>query len=44
MLDADKLTDWESLFIGEMEDIVKASGGLSEKQEEILERIFKEKQ
>ncbi len=43
-LDFDKLSDWESRFIEDMEKWMEYRGDLSEKQEEILERIFQERQ
>ena len=42
-LDYDLLTDWESQFVESIEDYFKRRGDLTEKQEETLERIFKEK-
>ncbi len=43
-LNFDELTDWESRFVEDMEKWMKKRGDLSDKQEEILERIFQEKQ
>jgi hypothetical protein len=42
-LDYDRLTDWEMRFVEDVEDRFKRRGDLTEKQEEILERIYKEK-
>ena len=38
-----KLTDWEVQFMESITEQFDNSGGLSEKQEEILERIYTEK-
>lgn len=43
-LDADKLNDWELQFLGDLEIKVKKGLELTDRQEEILERIFEEKQ
>lgn len=43
-LDFDKLTDWEMKFIESVEKAMKKYGDLTERQEEVLERIFQEKQ
>ena len=40
----DKLTDWEHDFIESVEKQFKQKGYLSEKQEEVLERIYRERQ
>ena len=42
-LDFDKLTDWEEKRVEEWEKQFKEKGYLTDRQEEILERIFKEK-
>ncbi len=42
-LDWERLTPWEERFIEDVEDYFKRKGDLTEKQEEILERIDKEK-
>jgi hypothetical protein len=39
----ENLTDWEERFIEDMEAKFKRFGDLTEKQEEVLERIFREK-
>lgn len=38
-----KLTDWEIQFMESITEQFDSSGSLSEKQEEILERIYTEK-
>lgn len=43
-LDFDNLNDWEIRFVSEMENRMKWKGDLTERQEEILERIFQERQ
>lgn len=43
-LDADKLTDCELKFLGDLERRVERGQDLTDRQEEILERIFEEKQ
>jgi len=40
----DKVTDWEQEFLESVEKQFKHKGFLSEKQEEILERIYKQRQ
>ena len=40
----DKLTDWEEEFLQSCDSQLKKKNELSEKQEEIIERIFREKQ
>jgi uncharacterized protein YmfQ (DUF2313 family) len=40
---SDKLTDWENSFIESIWSRIKAGYTLSQKQEEILERIYAEK-
>jgi len=40
---SDSLTDWETDFIESIENQLDARGQLSEKQEEILERIYAQK-
>ncbi len=42
-LDADLLTDWELRFLGDCERRLKGGKDLSDRQEEILERIHREK-
>ena len=42
-LDFDTLSDWEEKFIEDIEKYFHRKGDLTERQEEILERIFKEK-
>lgn len=42
-LEYDRLTDWESKFVENVEEYFKKHGDLTDKQEEVLERIFKEK-
>ena len=43
-LDAEKLTDWELQFLGDLEYRIESGKELTVRQEEILERIFEEKQ
>jgi len=43
-IDFEKLNDWETRFLGDLERRMKSKGDLTESQEEILERIFEEKQ
>jgi len=43
-LDWDKLTEWEERFVEDVENKFKIYGKLTEKQEEVLEEIFKKKQ
>ena len=43
-LDYDLLTDWEMDFLISVEEQFNEKGCLSEKQEEVLERIYKERQ
>ncbi len=43
-LDADLLNDWELQFLSDLEHKVNSGKELTERQEEILERIFEEKQ
>lgn len=40
---SDSLTDWETDFIDSIENQLEARSHLSEKQEEILERIYAQK-
>lgn len=40
-LDFDLLTDWEQEFVESVERQFKARGGLSEKQWNVLEKIFR---
>ncbi len=42
-LDFDLLTDWEEKFVESVEAYFKRTGDVTQKQEEILERIFQEK-
>ena len=42
-LNFDSLTDWEEGFVESAENYFKHHGDLTKKQEETLERIFKEK-
>ena len=42
-LDWDRLSTWEENFVVSAEEYFKRYGRLSEKQEEILERIHREK-
>ena len=42
-IDADSLTDWETDFLISIERYFERNGDLTEKQEEILERIWREK-
>jgi len=42
-LDFDYLTDWEQQFVETVEIYFYRKGNLTERQEEILERIFREK-
>lgn len=39
----EKVTDWEQRFLEDVESYFKRKGDLTDKQEEILERIFREK-
>jgi hypothetical protein len=43
-IDFEKLNDWETKFLGDLERRMKTKGDLTESQEEILERIFEQKQ
>jgi hypothetical protein len=43
-IDAEKLTDWEEGFLGDLERRVYSGEDLTDRQEEILERIFEDKQ
>jgi len=40
---SDNLTDWESSFLDSIQSQLNMRGQLSEKQEDILERIYAEK-
>jgi hypothetical protein len=42
-LDFEKLNEWEERFVEDVEDYFKRKGNLTEKQEEIIERIYREK-
>jgi hypothetical protein len=42
-LDYDRLTDWEQRFVESVEMQFNEKGFLTEKQEDTLERIYKEK-
>ncbi len=42
-LDYERLTSWEEKFVEDVEGYFKRRGDLTDKQEEILERIYKEK-
>jgi len=42
-LDWERLTPWEEKFVEDMENYFNRKGDLTDKQEEILERIYKEK-
>ena len=43
-LDWDRLTKWEEKFVEDIENRFKIYGKLTERQEEVLEEIFKKKQ
>ena len=43
VLDFNDLNNWEEKFIEDIEKYFHRKGDLTERQEEILERIFKEK-
>lgn len=43
-IDFEKLTDWETKFVEDLEHKIKSGRELNERQEEILERILAEKQ
>ena len=43
-VDWDKFTDWENEFLISVEEQFKNKGYLSEKQVEVLERIYKQRQ
>ncbi len=43
-IDFEKFTDWEERFLADCERRMKTRGDLSERQEEIVERIYGEKQ
>lgn len=42
-LDWEKLTEWEERFVEDIERYFRRKGDLTNKQEEIIERIYKEK-
>jgi len=42
-LDWDALTEWEQKFVESVEEQFDRNGKMSERQEEILERIYKDK-
>ena len=42
-LDYEKLTEWEENFVESVEKYFKRIGDLTEKQENIMERLHKEK-
>ena len=42
-LDWDQLTDWEERFVTSVEEYFRKHGRLSEKQEHILEDLFRRK-
>ncbi len=42
-LDYDRLTDWESRFVESVEEQAQRTGRVTDKQEEILERLYREK-
>jgi len=42
LLDFDKLTDWEEKFVESCDRMMKSKGDISERMEEILERIYRE--
>jgi hypothetical protein len=42
-IDLDCLTEWEERFVCDMEPYFERNGDLTERQEEILERIYREK-
>jgi hypothetical protein len=42
-LDYEKLTEWEERFVEDVERYFKRHKDLTERQEEILERIYREK-
>ncbi len=43
-IDWEQLTDWEQEFMESVEGQYKAKGHLSEKQMEVMERIYKDRQ
>jgi len=42
-IDLDRLNEWEERFIGDVEPYFDRNGNLTDRQEEILERIYREK-
>ncbi len=42
-IDFEKLNDWEERFVCDLEAYFERNGDLTDRQEEILERIYREK-